>query len=41
MTPKRLENGDILDENGDILDENGDILDENGDIIFNKINKYI
>ena len=41
MTPKRLENGDILDENGDILDENGDILDENGDIFFNKINKYI
>jgi len=41
MTPKRLENGDILDENGDILDENGDILDENGDIFFNKIMKYI
>ena len=34
MTPKRLENGDILDENGDILDENGDIF-------FNKIMKYI
>jgi len=41
MTPKQLENGDILDENGDILDENGDILDENGDIFFNKIMKYI
>ena len=34
MTPKQLENGDILDENGDILDENGDIF-------FNKIMKYI